>query len=325
MKKPATKRKAAAPKQPRCKVVLDMPAPRYHSDPGRKPSLSASIASLLLRRSEAHAKLAHPKLNRDFQATPATDAMDEGSALHTLFLGQGTEIVRIGAKDWRQEWARDKRDRARAEGKVPLLAHRIPALLDCANALRAEIADWPEVAPELLGQGNAEVSIFFHMGGVPCRSRVDWMPDDPHAFLYDLKFTGRSAEGETWERAVWEDHYIQAEFLLRAAHAARGVRPPGVRFIVAETSPPYGVAVLTPGPDVMTEAALDLDAAVTRWSKALETGVWPGYPRRVGTVVLPAWKIEQVTEKRYVKPTPEQIAKAHQATYGRWLRTDEKE
>lgn len=304
-------------------LILGMSAPEYHSDPAPKPSLSASLAHKIVAKSERHAFDAHPRLNPDFVQQATTDPMDDGSSLHTMFLGTGTEIVPVGSPDWKAEWARDKRDRARREGKIAVLQRRIPQLQACADAVRSELQANDVVRAELFGKGNAEVVIMARLGPNKtwCRTRIDWLPDDPRAYVYDLKFTTGSAAPADWERNVWSEYDVQEAMICDLVEAQRGVRPPGVRFVVAEMQKPYGASILQAAPDVMERGRQRLEDAIERWDRAISAKVWPGYRRVVAVVGLPGWMLEQVQDRAYAREkTPRKVPHDPPAPHEAWER-----
>ncbi len=102
-------------------IHYDVAAARYHADPCVKPSLSSSIAKILLEKTPRHAWYAHPRLNPDFAANTDTK-FDLGSVVHELMLGKGVGYAVIKAADYRAKTAQAARQAAREEGKVPLLA-----------------------------------------------------------------------------------------------------------------------------------------------------------------------------------------------------------
>jgi hypothetical protein len=90
---------------------------------------------------------------------------------------------------------------------------------------------------------------------------------------------------------------VQAAFYLRGLRTleianADVIRyePPQWRWIAVETSPPYGLSVVEPGPAVLELADAKVDAALKLWAECLERDVWPGYPTKVATAELPAWE-----------------------------------
>ena len=98
-----------------------IPAERYHRDPSDRPALTAGTIKTLLAYSPWHAWHNHPRLNPEWAPTYEAK-FDLGTAAHALLL-QGEDVAQwIDADDWRTKAARDERDQARKEGKVPLLA-----------------------------------------------------------------------------------------------------------------------------------------------------------------------------------------------------------
>ena len=65
--------------------ILNVSESEYRADPLSVPSLSASIAKVLIMESPAHAYDIHPKLGN--RARKPSAAMDEGTLIHTLLLG----------------------------------------------------------------------------------------------------------------------------------------------------------------------------------------------------------------------------------------------
>src|SRR3982750_4336367 len=87
----------------------------------------------------------------------AKTEFDIGVAAHLAVLEPGHQadsIVVIEAGDYRSSKAREARDAARAEGKVPLL----PYQLDIVQAIAGSIRAHPIAAPAFK-EGNAEVTL----------------------------------------------------------------------------------------------------------------------------------------------------------------------
>ena len=62
-----------------------MPAEKYHADPCMVPSLSNSVAQILLSESPRKAWFSHPKLNTAF-AEKEDGKFDIGTAAHAVLL-----------------------------------------------------------------------------------------------------------------------------------------------------------------------------------------------------------------------------------------------
>src|SRR4051812_44666757 len=88
----------------------------YLSDPCERPSLSSSIASLMLQRSPAHAFAAHPRLGG--HRSDPTEAMLNGTLIDSLLCGGDTEIIESPYDEYRTKEAREWRDATAATGKL---------------------------------------------------------------------------------------------------------------------------------------------------------------------------------------------------------------
>src|ERR1700677_3058420 len=108
--------------------IHNLSAEVYHADPCVKPSLSSSIANVLLQQSPLHAWMAHPRLNPNFQRESDSRA-DIGSIAHAIFLERDeSKIVIVQANDWRTNLAKQARDDAHAQGKYAILEPKFVAV-----------------------------------------------------------------------------------------------------------------------------------------------------------------------------------------------------
>lgn len=268
--------------------IHTMTADAYHADPCSVPSLSASMAHLLLTTSPAHARQAHPKLNPEHERNEEAK-FDVGTVAHALLL-QGEDIaVIVDADDWRTNAAKEERDFARASGQIPLLAKHWEAVQAMVAAAREQLAEH-DAAPALFNDGKPEQTLIWEEPcGITCRSRLDWLRDD-HTTIDDLKTTARSANPEAYSRALFNvGGDVQAAFYLRGLKALTGADAE-FRWVVVETAPPYALAVISPGPDVLALAEAKVEWAVQLWKQGIETDSWPGYPRQVCYAELPPWE-----------------------------------
>src|SRR4051812_22987943 len=102
---------------------LTLTSDQYHGDllgDGGPPTLSASIANILINASPAHARSQHPRLNPDWQREEE-EKFDIGTVAHALLLQgkrEADEIVEVVlADDWRTKIAKEARAEARAAGR----------------------------------------------------------------------------------------------------------------------------------------------------------------------------------------------------------------
>lgn len=282
-------------------IHFDVPAKVYHADPAPMPSLSASIANLLVTKSARHARYAHPRLNLDSKDDDHSDERDDGSVLHSLLLGSGDHrIVIVDAPDWRTNAAQEARRDARAVGNIPVLARRLEKLSAVIDAMQSQLSEHEDAA-DMLSAGRPEATVLWQVDDIWCRIRPDWLPDNAEAPVYDPKFTSASAAPEDWEKHVWQTYGLRAEFYMRGLEAVRGVRPQAYRFPVCETHPPYGMCVFEPSPDVSAWAAEQCDTAERLWATSLESGIWRGYPRRTVYSELPGWFLHRWETARSIE------------------------
>jgi hypothetical protein len=279
--------------------IFDGKADGYHADDhGDNPTLSSSIANLLINRSPLHAWTAHPRLNPNFVAVDDSK-FDVGTVAHSMLL-EGTASVDVcDFSDWRTKDAKEARDVSRLNGRTPLLAHQFEEVLAMCNAVADQLKAF-NADPVPLTDGKPEQTMVWQdpQTGVWCRARIDWLHDDLSA-IDDLKTTTRSAHPEAFAKNLYSYGCdVQAAFYLRGINALYGDRSAGAmvagmmswRWVVVETSPPYGLSVIEPGPAVLELADAKVDAALKLWAECLERDSWPGYPTKVATAELPAWE-----------------------------------
>lgn len=277
-------------------------AAAYHADPCEAPSLSASIAHLLLSSSPLHAWTAHPRLNPG-HAHVAEDRFDVGTAAHALLL-QGEQIMHVvDAADWRSKAAKEVRDLARANGLIPLLTDQADRVKELCGAVHRQLSELA-IEPPLLTAGQPEQTLVWEERGVTCRARADWLHSD-HSAIDDLKTTGRTANPLTWSRqSLWSiGADIQAAFYLRGLQALTG-RKAEFRWCVAETAPPYAVSVISLAPDALTLADAKIDRALETFAWCLNEDRWPGYPPRVCSVETPVWEEQRWWEREQLQEAP---------------------
>jgi hypothetical protein len=238
------------------------------------PSLSASLAHVLVTRSPLHAWVQHPRLNPDFVATDEAK-FDVGTVCHSLLLDNSRQVAIIDADDWRSKAAQAARDEARAAGKTPLLRQQWNSVETLVRAIGDQLGSH-HAEPPLLEDGKPERTLVWEEDGVACRARLDWLRDDLAA-VDDLKTTGRSARQDEFSRNLYSLGYdLKAAWYLRGVEAVTGERP-AFRWIVAETSPPYAVSVVTATPEVLEVGAAKCEYALALWRECMATDDWPAY------------------------------------------------
>jgi hypothetical protein len=271
-------------------------ADEYHADltGDPRPSLSASIATILCQSSPAHARAAHPRLNPNL-VREDTAHFDLGTVVHDLLLEDVDKVVVVDFDDWRKKAAQEERDAARAAGQIPLLAKHYDEVQRMVAAAREQIAAL-DVNPTPFTDGKPEQPLVWEEDGVLCRARLDWLRDD-HLAIDDFKTSGRSANPENFSRSLFDHGYdIQAVLYRRAVKALYGVEAEW-RWIVQETSAPYALSVVSPGPDVLVIGEKKVRYALHVWRQCLKSDLWPAYPTRVCYATVPAYEESRWLEK----------------------------
>jgi len=287
-----------------------VPAAVYHADPAEKPSLSASVAKVLINSSPLHAWFAHPRLNPDCEET-TSDEMDFGSIAHELVLGRGNGIAIVEAKDWRTKEAQNQRDLARECGKVPALRKNYDRAVEMVKAIRDQLAAVDDCQDAFRDRTLSEQVLLWNEDGTWFRNMADYIaPRRPtgHIVAYDLKTTSKNISP-----ASVANHLFANEYEVQAAMLERGLlhfMPDAAglivfRFVVVETTPPYSLVVAEMDRAGMMQGRKKLGVAATVWRQCLKRNEWPGYPTRIIKAELPTY-----VEARWLarEENPEDIA-----------------
>ncbi len=265
--------------------IYTMPAEQYHADPCPVPSLSNSIAKVLLDQSPKHAWMSHPKLNPHYQSDEDS-RFDLGSASHALLLEQSdANLVVIDAADWRTKAAKEARDAARAERKLPVLARHAAAIRKMVGAAQDFIAASP--LRGVWQAGKPEQTVIWQDEGVSCRSRLDWLTDDRRLIL-DYKTTD-SANPEVFGRQIARMGYdLQAAF-YSSGLIANGCEEPRFVFLVQEIESPYACSLVELHSSYMEIAYAKYTRAVNLWRECVARNEWPAYSANITTALPPSW------------------------------------
>jgi PDDEXK-like domain of unknown function (DUF3799) len=258
----------------------------YHADPCVKPSLSSSIANVLLQQSPLHGWLQHPRLNPAFAREVGTD-FDRGAAAHAYVLENRDDVITvIDAKDWRTTAAKQARDDARAAGLMPILTHQFAGIKTMKERFMAYISK-----TELRGifdDGDAEQSLFWTEGLNWCRARPDLLSAD-RKIIVDYKTT-ESAQPEIFARQISRMGYdLQAEFYLRGMNAI-GHNPTFI-FAVQEVHEPFACSLISLSNAYREVGRLKVERALKIWDRCIFENRWPGYDTQVLYVEPSSWQL----------------------------------
>lgn len=277
--------------------LLDMPAHEYHADRvgSEVPTLSASIAGTLVRKSPRHAWLSHPRLGGKGRVRKSTDEQAQGTLIHAMVLGKGMDQVRvIDAKDYRTKAAQEARDAAEAEGFTPILAAKLAPMQRTAGGILAAM----EAAGVVLDGVSEAVMTWTEntaAGPVACRGMTDHIILN-RGTIIDLK-TCHSAHPKAceshvieWGYDVQRAAYLSALGKLRPEWEGRAT----YKWVFAEIDGGDLIDVV-----VAEASGMMREIGAARWRRACETWAvclrddyWPGY----GDAVLldaPPWAVKE--------------------------------
>jgi PDDEXK-like domain of unknown function (DUF3799) len=267
----------------------------YQADPCPRPSLSASIAHVLLSRSPLHAWTAHPRLNPEW--VPETnERWDLGAAAHMMVLRGDVwkeEITVCDFPDWRSKNAQTMRAQARTRGRYPVL------LAQYAELERLVLTFEAHPARRFFRNGTAEVSLIWQDPdtGLYCRCRPDWLPDDPAFPVADYKTT-ENARPDEWARRwlVPQGGLLRAAFYAEGLRRAAGIARPVLCYVVQEIAAPYAITVqvIEHDSEAMAIGRAMVRRAMDQFAECLARGVeaaaWPGY-ESTGLLELPSYQL----------------------------------
>ena len=282
-----------------------MPEAAYHADPVFEPSLSRSIAHLLVKRSPRHARAAHPRLTKQKDKKVDNDRTREiGSAAHAMLLGQDTEICVIDAEDFKTKAAQQERRDAQERGAIPVPAPDYETACEMVEVARRELRD--EVHPAVRSLVDPTAPGIWHnevtgvcidpCGNIPVRIRMDrlFLGVSDIAIL-DYKTTGMSVDRAEITRALYgNDYHFQDAFYRRCARNLfpeidRHEKRLSFIFIMQEQEPPYELAITKVDAPGRLIGEKMVSNAFLLWKKCVTEDWWPGYPKGLFEAEMPAW------------------------------------
>jgi PDDEXK-like domain of unknown function (DUF3799) len=275
----------------------------YHADCCPEPSLSQSLAKILIARSPLHAWYAHPRLNPDWQPYEPTK-FDLGNAAHKLMLGRGKDFEVLDFENWLTKAAKEAREAAHKAGKVAILREQFTRAQRMVVAGHEQLELMPPPADTLFGRkGNGEICIAWNEGNTWFRQLIDWMSSDG-TIVGDYKTTDMPVAPHEISRKMQSDNWP-----IQAAMAERGlgvidpeaVDKPGLSrrffFVAQEVTAPYQLTVCELGEGHLERGRQQLEHAIGIWRACMKRNVWPGYPRQIIVPDVPGWADVQWEER----------------------------
>jgi hypothetical protein len=274
----------------------------YHADKLHElPSLSSSLARVILDQSIEHAHLGHPRLGGG--KGEETSAMNTGTLVHALMAGELTDIVLSEFSDYKGGAARTWRDKVKASGKIPVLERDLADARPIVAAIKAKAADGITNTP-FVESARHEVTAIWNEGTdespIPCRARYDLLNIDPNGYadLWDWKTTTDISERAIIRTICKYGYHIQAAFYLRGlskclpSHAGRT----SFTFVFVESSAPYSVRRVCLSAEFLAVGAREVSRALQEWAGVMASGDWRD-KRSAETMhaEAPAWMEDEIT------------------------------
>jgi hypothetical protein len=265
-----------------------LPATEYFADPCAQPSLSASIAKILLQESPRKAWFSHPRLNKDYREEHDAK-FDIGTAAHSLLL-EGDDVMRvIEADDWRTKAAKEQRAESRAMGKLPVLAHQAAGVRAMVGAARKFLSEC-EIT-EYWNEADSEVTVIWQEGSVWLRSRLDRLARN-HRCVMDYKSTTDVSPDGFGRQITRMGYHIQEAFYRRAVRS-QVQRDPSFVFLAQSVEAPYECSLHGCDPALQQIADAEVDRAVQLWRVCLTTNKWSSYGPRIHWAMPTNWMIQE--------------------------------
>lgn len=271
----------------------DMNAADYHADPCPSPSLSSSVAKVLVNKSPKHAWKIHPRLGGEPQDAPSRE-MQIGSAVHALALGKGAELFVVTAPDYKTATAREQRDRALAVGRIPILEPDLAMAQSMAKPIEEELKRLFSAHDGWM----AEIVGVWEVDGVWRRMMLDAVSPDG-ALIVDLKTTVSAAPGAFATQFVRMGYDISEAFYLDGLRALLGdVDGQRMVFIAQERGHPEAITLHESDQATREIAMRDVLHAHELWTECLAADHWPSYDKGPHLIASPGWRMPdlEITE-----------------------------
>ncbi len=273
-------------------TILTCSDAEYHADPAPVPSLSASIAKVLVTRTPRRAYAMHPKLGATMTGEHSRE-MRGGTAVDELIFGGDRVRLVSGFTDWRTKAAKEARDRWIAEGCTPMLDHEYAGALEAASAIRESL---PSHGLSLDGSKQLAITWTSYASNgnpVTCRAKLDLF-DEAAGLIWDLK-TVDEIDPDGLARTIKRFGYH-----LQGAAYREGIgevfpdlcgRVDFCNFF-AEREAPYDTVRVNHSGALRSLGELLWRRAVDTWEECLRTGTWPSYTEAITADASP-WEIEK--------------------------------
>jgi hypothetical protein len=279
-------------------IYRDFPIVEYFADPTPEPSLTQTLAKILLDQSPLHAYQACPRLHVLADEEDDGEKYDKakaiGNAAHKLMLDRGKEIAVGEFNDWRKKEAQEFKANAIFAHKEPILRKHFETAGEMVELAIDQLNRIPDCR-NAFTSGDPEVVIANCEDGIWLRSMIDWITPDLRE-VWDYKTGGQSASPhDTSRRMASDGWHIQAAMHERILDKLdpKGAGRRRYLYVAQENEPPYALTVNEISESALTIGRKQISYAFTTWAICLIRGIWPSYPARIIRPELPTWAESQ--------------------------------
>jgi hypothetical protein len=266
----------------------------YHADIVPGGSLSSSGARALL----APGCPAQFNYDRQQPQLPKKE-FEIGTAVHSMLLGAGTDLVVVNAEMWNTKAVKADVAAIRADGNVPLKPSDMEQVKEMVAAVRRHPVAGPLFWP---GTGTAEQSLYWPdpATGVMCRCRPDWLKELPELTLCVDYKTAAKADPEAVSKAIADRGYHQQDpFYLDGIQQVLGM-PARFLFVFQSKTAPYLITVRELSEADRAIGRAKNQRALRIYAECERTGQWPDWTgpiEEIPVISLPAWTAQREAEE----------------------------
>lgn len=261
-------------------IYRDISEAVYHRDElCDRPTLSCSLAKVLIDQAPIHAWASHPRLGNKV-SHESTAEQEYYQAVHALCLGKGAAIAICEEKNWQLKVAQEFRKEVRAEGGIPILRHKYDKAIEQRDALIRQLGEFGLLAP--FTAAMPEVVVIYDDGSVRCRAMMDKVhidEDRKRATIFDVKNCDSANPGGLG-RTVFASHYD-----LQCVSYSNGlglVRPDlagriDFIFLFIETEYPFCLTPYQLSGEQQMLGTSKWTRAWQMWEACTKANKWPSY------------------------------------------------
>ena len=261
--------------------ILDIPSHEYHD----LKAVSAGMVWDMDNSCPLKAWAASPW--NPTRPIPRAKHFDIGSAVHLAVLEPhdlADRVSIVDALDYRTKAAKEARDSAYAENRIPILQSEYSQILDLAEAIQRH-----PMAKGLFTAGSAERSLVWEWRGIPCKCRPDYLADD-RSFIVDLKTAVSAHPKEIARKALLEGWHVRASWYLPGVREVTGELPEKYLFVVIEKEFPHIVEVYELDTKALIYGEQIVGRSMRRLTWCFKTNEWPSYGEGgISDLELPSW------------------------------------